>query len=62
LTKHKKECSHGKVELLGEQKGEKGVNRYYRCLKCGDILILSEEGILYEVTKKESGIIKNNES
>jgi len=32
------ECSHGEVELLGEQKGERSVNRYYRCLKCGSVL------------------------
>lgn len=44
-------CSHEEVEFLGEQKGERGVNRYYRCLKCGNALILSEEGILYEVSK-----------
>ena len=49
-----KECSHGEVELLGEQKGERGSNRYYRCLKCGSVLILSEEGVLYEVTKRKS--------
>ena len=44
-------CSHGKVEFLGEQKGEKSANRYFRCLKCGSILVLSEEGTLYEVPK-----------
>jgi uncharacterized Zn finger protein len=42
-------CSHEKVELLGEQKGEKGTNKYFRCRKCGNVLILSEEGVLYEV-------------
>jgi len=47
------ECSHGEVELLGEEKGERGSNRYYKCLKCGSILILSEEGVLYEVPKQE---------
>ncbi|MEM3579825.1 MAG: hypothetical protein QXQ64_01000 [Candidatus Bathyarchaeia archaeon] len=47
-------CKHGEVELLGEQRGDKGVNRYYRCLKCGCILILSEDGVLYEVAKGQS--------
>jgi hypothetical protein len=42
-------CPHGKVELLGEQKGEKGTNKYFRCQKRGNVLILSEEGVLYEV-------------
>ena len=37
-----RKCSHGEVKLLGEQKGEKGLNRYYKCLKCGSVLILSE--------------------
>ena len=49
----KMECSHDEVELLGEQKGERGSNRYYRRLKCGNVLILSEEGTLYEVQKEE---------
>ena len=47
------ECAHGEAELLGEQKGERGSNRYYRCLKCGSVLILSEEGTLYEVPKEK---------
>jgi len=54
-----KECCHGEVELLGEQKGERGSNRYYRCLKCGSVLILSEEGALYEVQSKRNGKHRN---
>jgi ribosomal protein S26 len=49
-------CSHENVELLGEQKGEIGRNKYFRCQKCGNILILSEEGILYEVTATDSKV------
>ena len=49
----KEKCSHGEVELLGTEKGEKGVNRYYRCSKCGSVLVLSEdEGVLYEVPSR----------
>lgn len=47
------ECKHGEVELIGEQKGEKSVNKYFRCLRCGNILILSEDNILYEVPKSQ---------
>lgn len=47
------ECPHEKIELLGEEKGERGVNRYYRCLKCRNVLILSEEGTLYEVPRTQ---------
>lgn len=42
-------CPHDKLEFLGDQKGEKGVNKYYKCLKCGNVLILTEEGTWYEV-------------
>ncbi|MEM3702897.1 MAG: hypothetical protein QXX79_00525 [Candidatus Bathyarchaeia archaeon] len=42
-------CSHNEIELLGEEKGEKGTNKYYKCLKCGSVLVLSEDGVLYEV-------------
>ncbi len=50
-TSSKPTCSHSEVELLGEQKGERGMNRYYKCLKCGSVLVLSEDGVLYEVPK-----------
>lgn len=52
MSKIEEECKHGEVELLGEQKGDKGVNRYYRCLKCGCVLVLSEDGVLYKVEKE----------
>jgi len=54
MSGHGEECKHGEVELLGEQKGDRGVNRYYRCLKCGCILVLSEDGVLYKIEKEES--------
>ena len=47
-------CAHGDTEFLGEQKGERGTNKYYRCLKCGNVLVLSEEGILYEIPGKKA--------
>jgi ribosomal protein S26 len=40
---------HRKLDWLGEEKGEKGVNKYYRCLICGSVLIIPEERSLYEV-------------
>ena len=54
-TSSELKCSHSEVELLGEQKGDRGVNRYYKCLKCGNVLVLSEDGFLYEVPKGEKG-------
>ncbi|MBS7621243.1 hypothetical protein KEJ32_03930 [Candidatus Bathyarchaeota archaeon] len=43
---------YDRIEFLGEQKGEKGTNKYFRCQKCGNALILSEERIIYEVSAK----------
>jgi len=42
-------CAHDKLEYLGDQRGERSVNKYYRCAKCGNVLILSEDGTWYEV-------------
>lgn len=55
-------CAHKQVKFLGEQKGEKGVNRYYRCLECGSVLILSENGIVYQLfdEKKVSQKFENS--
>ncbi len=43
------ECKHEKIEYIGSQRGERGVNKYYRCLICGAVLVLSEDGVLYEI-------------
>ncbi|MEM3608893.1 MAG: hypothetical protein QXV87_00910 [Candidatus Bathyarchaeia archaeon] len=44
-------CPHAEddLEFLGEQKYEGGANRYYKCLKCGNVIIVSRDGVLYEV-------------
>jgi len=47
--KERGKCAHDKLEYLGDQKGERGVNKYYRCARCGNVLILSEDGTWYEV-------------
>ncbi len=45
-------CPHSKVELVGEQKSGKGKNIYYKCIKCGYILVLSDENKLYGITNE----------
>ncbi|MCS7096814.1 MAG: hypothetical protein RMK50_07140 [Nitrososphaerota archaeon] len=55
MSSKSSKCSHGEVEFLGEQSGDKGVNRYYKCRKCGAVLVLSEDGVLYEVTAESVG-------
>ncbi len=44
------ECPHDKLEFLGSQKAEKGANRYYRCLKCGSVIVIpSDEDKMYVI-------------
>ncbi len=50
LMSRSEECSHGDVEFLGTERCERGVNRYYRCRKCGAVLVLSEDGRLYIIS------------
>lgn len=40
-------CRHKNIKLLGTQRGSRGYNKYYKCLDCGRVLILSEDGVLY---------------
>ena len=46
-------CKHKNLELLGLEKGREGTNKYYKCLDCGTIFILSENKILYEISVNE---------
>jgi hypothetical protein len=43
-------CKHGDVKFLGTEKcSSGGMNKYFQCLKCKCVLILSEDGTLYEI-------------
>jgi hypothetical protein len=49
------ECGHV-LEFIGDQKAESGVNRYFKCIKCGDVFVVTaEEGKTYRIAgiKKE---------
>jgi len=52
----KRKCPHGKVELLGHQKTEKGDILYYKCLRCGSVLVLSEKKDTLYVIPRPSDI------
>ncbi len=34
-------CRHESLEFVGEQKTDEGVNAYYRCKACGDLLVVT---------------------
>lgn len=43
------ECGHGELEFLGREKTEKGYNEYFRCKRCGAVVIFSAAGKVYQV-------------
>ncbi len=34
-------CRHESLEFVGEQKTDEGVNAYYKCKACGDLLVVT---------------------
>lgn len=38
------ECRHEELEFLGGQRTEGGENLYFRCKRCGDVLIILPGG------------------
>ncbi|MEM4280683.1 MAG: hypothetical protein QW470_01575 [Candidatus Caldarchaeum sp.] len=51
------ECSHA-LEFIGEQKAEQGVNKYFRCVKCGDVFVQTPDEVkVYRIpaVKKKDG-------
>ncbi|MEM2052028.1 MAG: hypothetical protein QW614_03625 [Candidatus Caldarchaeum sp.] len=43
------ECSHS-LEFIGEQKAEQGSNKYFRCVKCGDVFVqTADETKVYRI-------------
>ncbi|MEM2096308.1 MAG: hypothetical protein QXX19_00015 [Candidatus Caldarchaeum sp.] len=42
-------CSHV-LEFIGEQKAEDGVNKYFRCVRCGDVFVqTADESKTYRI-------------
>ncbi|MCS7129399.1 MAG: hypothetical protein NZ919_02000 [Candidatus Caldarchaeum sp.] len=42
-------CSHT-LEYLGDQKTDIGVNKYFRCVKCGDVFVqTADEAKTYRI-------------
>jgi hypothetical protein len=48
-------CPHMKLDFVGEQKSDDGVNAYYRCHACGDLLVVTPANKVLAV----SGIDEN---
>ena len=42
-------CKHLELEFVGDQKTEDGINTYYRCKSCHDILFVTPQQKTYRI-------------
>ena len=42
-------CRHESLQFVGEQKTDDGVNTYYNCAACGDLLVVTPAKAVYAV-------------
>ena len=42
-------CRHESLEFVGEQKTDDGINTYYQCAACGDLLVVTPAKAVYGI-------------
>jgi hypothetical protein len=42
-------CRHESLEFVGDQKTDDGVNIFYKCTACGDLLVVTHAKAVYGV-------------
>jgi hypothetical protein len=47
------DCEHRELEFIGDEKHEDGVNKYYKCKACGDVIVFTAAGKMVHVKKKQ---------
>ncbi|MDJ0274718.1 MAG: hypothetical protein QXO17_07535 [Nitrososphaerota archaeon] len=48
-----KGCAHEDLEFLGSQRTEDGENKYFRCRRCGGVLVVTPQMKAYYVPGRE---------
>ncbi|MDE1857835.1 MAG: hypothetical protein KGI26_02040 [Thaumarchaeota archaeon] len=43
------ECKHSELEFVGEQKTDDGVNTYFRCKACSEVVVTTPERKVFGV-------------
>lgn len=43
------QCKHESLEWVGEQRTDSGVNTFYRCKHCNDLIVTTPEKSVYRV-------------
>ncbi len=49
-------CKHESLEYIGEQRTEEGVNTYFRCTKCGSLVVTTPERTVFSVEGVKPGM------
>jgi len=49
-------CKHESLEYIGEQRTDEGVNTYFRCRKCNNLIITTPERTVFSVEGVKPGM------
>jgi len=47
------ECRHESLKYVGEQKTDDGVNKYYTCTNCGEVLVVTPANTIIGIPGKK---------
>jgi hypothetical protein len=47
------ECRHESLKYVGEQKTDDGVNRYYTCANCGELLVVTPANTVIGIKSRQ---------
>ncbi len=54
------ECKHVSLEYIGEQRTDEGVNTYFRCTKCGNLVVTTPERTVFAIKGVKPGMASAN--
>lgn len=50
------ECKHESLEYIGEQRTDEGVNTYFRCTKCGSLVVTTPARRVFSIEGVKPGM------
>jgi hypothetical protein len=48
-----RECAHDDLEFLGSQRTDEGENKYFKCRRCGGVIVVTPQMKAYHIPGKE---------
>jgi len=46
------QCTHANLDFVGEQKTENGVNTYFKCKGCGEVIVTTPDKKAYGIKSR----------